>query len=60
MSIFPDLTPLTNQITKFNTTQQQIIILLTEIKQIQTQVLIQLGGQIPPQLNSLNSTLKEE
>ena len=52
-----DLKPLTAEITKFTQAQQQIIILLKEQLQIQQQILIQLGGKVPEQLNL---TLREE
>jgi len=34
MSLFPDITPLTNEVKKFNASQQEIISLLKEIKQL--------------------------
>ena len=34
MSLFPDITPLTNEVKKFNASQQEIIALLKEIKEI--------------------------
>jgi len=34
MSFFPDITPLTNEVKKFNASQQEIISLLKEIKEM--------------------------
>ena len=34
MSLFPDLTPLTNECKEFNKNQKEIITLLKEIKQL--------------------------
>ena len=34
MSFFPDITPLTNEVKKFNASQQEIIALLKDIKEI--------------------------
>ena len=34
MSLFPDITPLTNEVKKFNASQQEIIALLKDIKQL--------------------------
>lgn len=61
MSLFPDLTPLIKKTEEFTKVQQQIITLLEQSNQINTQILIQLGGKMPDQLNSLspNSALLE-
>ena len=39
MSLFPDITPLTNEVKKFNETQHQIIALLQEQNQLLKQLL---------------------
>jgi len=39
MSFFPDITPLTNEVKKFNETQQVIIALLQEQNQLLKQLL---------------------
>jgi hypothetical protein len=52
MSLFPDLTSLTNEIKKFNATQHKIISLLEEIKNTEQQILVQLGGKATEKLES--------
>ena len=55
-----DIKPLIAELAKFSQTQAQIIALLKENNHWQQQILAQLGGKIPNQLNSLNSALIEE
>ena len=52
-----DLKPLIAELTKFSHSQSQIIALLKENNHLQQQILIQLGGKPPDQLNSLHSAL---